>query len=171
MTSLIRLTGLLVLGLALIVPSFGGEDKKAKDAEAGKPKPGRKVDDPDDDGKVEKKSAKKGAKKAAAKKAEKKFAAQPNFMGKLTQMDPNSLRDFVVQVTVYVPNAGGWNHLANLQNQMLQQQVQFAQAKDFNGKRGALQAINNTQFEMLKASQPDRLYSPKPVDVKLRAAE
>ncbi len=170
MKSLIRLTGLLVLGLAFIVPSFGGEDKKAKDPEAGKPKAGRKVDDPDDEAKP-KKGTKKAAAKKAEKKAEKKFAAQPNFMGKLTQMDPNSQRDFVVQVTVYVPNPGGWQHLANLQNNLMQHQMSFARATNLQGKQNAINAMQNTQFQIMQASQPKNLYNPKPVDIKLRATE
>src|SRR5919201_5268619 len=98
MKSLIRLAGLLILGLALIVPSFAGEEKKAGDSEVGKAKGDTKKDDPGDHTK-DKKTTKKGAKKGT-KKADKKFAGQPNFSGKLTQMDPNSQRDFTVQVTV-----------------------------------------------------------------------
>jgi hypothetical protein len=166
MKSLIRLTGLLVLGLALIVPSFAGDEKKGKEAGVGKVK----NDDDPDDTKDEKKPTKKPTKKPA-KKAEKKFTAQPNFLGKLTQMDANSQRDFTVQVTLYEPNPDGFNRVAQLQQQLAQQQLQFAQARDLNGKRNVANAMRNTQVEIAKASQPQHLYRPKNVDVKLRAVE
>jgi hypothetical protein len=166
MKNLIRLAGLLVLGLALIVPSFAGDEKKVKADGVGKVK----NDDDPDEPKDEKKTTKKGTKKTT-KATEKKFTAQPNFMGKLAQMDANSQRDFTVQVTLYEPNPGGWNHLANLQQQLARQQFDFAQARNIQGKQNAANAMRNTQIEILKAQQPQKLYQPKNVDVKLRAVE
>jgi hypothetical protein len=174
MHNLIRLAGLLILGLALIVPSFAGEEKKAKGDEVGKAKGDAKKDDFGDDIKEDKKNPKKTPKKTSPKKEEKKTStARANFMGKLTQMDANSQRDFTVQVTVYEPNPDGFNRVAQLQNQLLQQQQQFLRLgpRDFQGRQNTANAIRNTQFEIVKAQQPQNLYKPKHVDVKLRATD
>src|SRR4051812_39726571 len=170
MKGLIRLCGLLTLGLALVLPSFAGDDEKPakKKGKADAVKDKDKSDDGED---------KKGK--------EEKFTYNKNYflVGKLTQMDPNSQRDFTLQVKIPELNPDTVNRLNQLaqqlgqqQQQLLQQQQQFAQARDLNGKRNALNAISGTQnaigktqFEMAKAQLS--LYRAKDVDVKLRAAE
>lgn len=173
MHSLFRLSGLLILGLALIVPSFAGDEKKAPK------KKGAAVEKKDDDDltaeKPSKEVPKKDTKKKAGKKskveAKPKFPYNPNhyFDGKLTQLEANSQKDFTVQVKVPEPNPDGYNRMAQLQMQLLQQQQQFAQARDFNGKRNALNSINNTQVQMVQAQ--GNLIRFKDTDVKMRAAD
>jgi hypothetical protein len=171
MKGLIRLSGLLILGLAIIVPSFAGEDEKPATK---KGKPGTVVGKEKDKDKSDDGDAKK-----------EKFTYNKNYylLGKLTQMDPNSQRDFTIQVKIPELNPDTANRmnqltqqLAQQQQQLAQQQQQFAQARDINGKRNALNAINGTQqaigrtqLEMVKAQA--NLYRAKDVDVKLRATE
>jgi hypothetical protein len=177
MHSLFRLSGLLILGLALIVPSFAGDgkDKKA-------PKKGAAVEKKDDDDLTAEKPAakdtKKDAKKDTKKKAAKKAKAEPKpkfpynhnyyFDGKLTQLEGNS-KDFTLQVKVPEPNPDGLNRMAQLELQLFQQQQQFAQAQNFQGRQSALNAIQQTQLQMVQAQ--GNLIRLADRDVKMRAAE
>jgi hypothetical protein len=166
MTGLIRLSGLLILTLAFIVPSFAGDENKATKKEKGKTDATAAQKDKTDDT-----DEKKGDKKGKDKEEKEKFTYNKNFylIGKMTQMDPNSQRDFTLQVKVPELDQGTVNRLNQLQQQLAQQQQQYLQARDLNGKRNAANAIRNTQIEMVKAQA--NLYRPKDVDVKLRAAE
>jgi hypothetical protein len=174
MQKLIRLGGLLILGLALIVPTFAGDEKKEakKDTTAEKAGDKGKTDDlsDDKDEKKSEKSPKKGTKKGKAEHKE-KFPYNPRlfFVGKMTQMDANSPNDFTVQTKIQVPNPDGINHMNRLQLQLAQQQQQFAQARDFQGKQNAANAIQRTQLEIVQAQA--NLYRLQEMDVRLRAAE
>jgi hypothetical protein len=174
MQNLIRLGGLLILGLALIVPTFAGDEKKdpKKGATADKAGDKGKTDDLSDDKEEKKaeKSPKKGAKKGKDDHKE-KFPYNPRlfFVGKVTQLDANSPSDFTVQTKIPELNPDGINRLNQLQLQLAQQQQQFAQARDFQGKQNALNAIQQTQLAIAQA-QPN-LYRYKDMDVRLRAAE
>jgi hypothetical protein len=172
MQKLIRLGGLMVLGLALIVPTFAGDEKKSakKAAEIAGEK--GKTDDlsGDRDEKKAEKSPKKGAKKGKDEHKE-KFSYNPRlfFVGKLTNLDANSPSDFIVQAKMPEPNPDGINHMNRLQLQLAQQQQQFAQARDFNGRQNAANAIQRTQLEIVQAQA--NLVRYKDVDVRLRAAD
>jgi hypothetical protein len=174
MQKLIRLGGLLILGLALIVPTFAGDEKKdAKKATAAEKAGDKgKTDDLSDskDEKKSEKSSKKGTKKGKAEHKE-KFPYNPRlfFVGKLTQMDANSANDFSVQTKLPEPNPDGINRMNQLQLQLVQQQQQFLQANNFQGKQNAANAIQRTQLAIAQA-EPN-LIRYKDVDVRLRGAE
>jgi hypothetical protein len=174
MQNLIRLGGLLILGLALIVPTFAGDEKKdtKKDAAVEKAGDKGKTDDLSDskDEKKSEKSPKKTTNKGKDDKKE-KFPYNPRFfvVGKLTQLDANSPNDFTLQVKVPEVNPDTVNRLNQLNLQLAQQQQQWAQARDLNGKRSAANAMQSTQLEMVKAQA--NYYRYKDQDFPLRAAE
>jgi len=165
----VRFGGLVVLGLALIVPSFAGDEKKtdpaAKEKEkAGDPeKKGAKGDDP------EKKDA-----KGKDDPPKEKLVYGVHFTGKLTQLSPGDKKDFTVQYTTKVAelNQGTVNRIQDLQRQYFQQQQTAATAgRDFNRRNQALNQMQNIQMQMVQAQRDMYHYKDVSKDYQLRASE
>jgi len=192
MQPLFRLGGLLILGLALIVPSFAGDDKKGdpgpnpKKADKGDPGPNPKgdpgpnpkggKDDPGPNPKGTKgdkgdPGPKGGKDKDEPKKP--KLAYGVVLAGKLTQMEANSQRDFTLQVKSVVGerNTGAEQNLVNQLNQLARQQGDAARARNRQELQNALNAIQQTQIQIVKTRAELVKYKEVSTDVKLRAGE
>jgi hypothetical protein len=157
MQRIVRLSGLLLIGLTLIVPSFAGDPKKDD----------KKPADP------EKKKDAKGKDEPAKDKDEEKVVYGVHFTGRLTQLDPNSQKDFTVQVTTKVAelDQGQVNRMADLQRQMLQQQQSAATARTLQQRQQALNQMQNIQNQMLQARAAMYRYKDVNTDYKLRAGD
>src|SRR5438552_1472193 len=96
-----------------------------------------------------------------------------HFSGKLTQMDPNSTKDFTVQVTTKVAelNQGTVNRMQDLQRQLLQQQQAAATARNLQQRQQALNQQQNILNQMAQAKRDLYKYKDVSQDYKLRAAE
>jgi hypothetical protein len=183
-----RIFGMLVLVLALILPSFGQDAKKdAKDAKAaGDKKPATKAA-------KDKKTADKKKDKTKPKEEEVNPADKVSYgqvvTGKLKQIDANSQRDFTV--TLMLPDAkkiidvNVWatQNIAAYQQQQLvsqlNQQRAIATANSVQARQQAVFAyqkslgeynVTLTQRQIQLAQKMEtEIYSPK--DYELRAAE
>src|SRR5262249_1313296 len=173
-----RLAGLLCLGLTLVISTSTAQEKDKKDAKADnkdaktdkkeKDAPGIKIDD-EPKGKKE------------------KFTWGAHLDGKLTVIEPNSQRDFTLQVTKKVPepNPGAQQNLINQQRQLQQQQLTLAQqtqqaqfAKSAQERAQALQrvqqtqlAIQRTQLDIAKTTRDLIRYKDVSKDYKMRAVD
>jgi hypothetical protein len=165
MVRIIRCGGLFLVLLALIVPTFAGdekkEDPKKKDGDQKKEAKKINVDEPDKKGKIE------------PKEKEKPLVWGVVFDGKLTQLDANASKDFTVQLTSKVnePNLDSQRTLARQQQQLAQYQVQLKRARNNNERQQAQRNINNVMSQLAQTQQ--KLFKVKEVktDYKLRAAD
>jgi hypothetical protein len=148
MRRLVYCGGLLILGLAFVVPSFAGDQKK--DVKKKDDPPPVKKDEP-------------------TEKLNWKNLAWAD--GKLTQLDPNSLRDFTLKVTVKVRNPDAERHLNDLQRRLARQQGDFNRTRDPNQKANIARDIQRTQLEIAKAQQDVLKGKEQHKDVQLRAVE
>ncbi len=180
-----RVFGMLVLVLALIVPSFGQDAKKDAKTDPEK-KPATKAE--------KKPATKKSAKKSKAKKVEEvnpedKVSYGQVVMGKLKQIDANSQREFTVTLQLPDPKkiyqVDMWTQqnivLYQVQqaNSLAQQQFNIARQTNIFNRNQALVNYNNSlaQFNVtlaqrtmqLEQKMANEIYSPK--DFELRAAE
>ncbi|MCI0460221.1 MAG: hypothetical protein L0Z62_24990 [Gemmataceae bacterium] len=166
MRRFIHLGGLLIVTLALCVPTWAGEDKKEKGKEVlpEKKERGKEVIP----SKGDDKNPKKDPETKGKDEPKVKIVLSQYFDGKLSQMDPNSLRNFTVQIKVPEANPDGYQQMQRLQSQLQQQQAQYARARPQDRQNIANQ-IRNTMNEMVKAKA--NLVRYKDRDVKLRASE
>ncbi|HYT89806.1 MAG TPA: hypothetical protein VEL76_13945 [Gemmataceae bacterium] len=161
MQQFFRCAGLLVLGLALIVPSFAAQEKKDDKPAVG-------------DGKTDKtEPAKKDDKKDKDEPPKEKLVYGVHFTGKLTQLAPEGQKDFTVQVVRKVPelNQGSVNRLQDLQRQLVQQQQAYAAARNLQQRQQAVQKVQEIQGQMAQAQREMYKYKDVTDDHKLRAAE
>jgi len=169
MQSCVRFAGLLVLGLALIVPSFAAQEKKDEKKDD-KPAVGSgKTDDTD----PPRKGSKKGVKDRDEPPKD-KLAYGVHFAGRLTQMDPNNAqKDFTVQVTTKVAelNQGSVSRMQDLQRQFAQHQQQAVTARNLQQRQQALQQMQSVQGQMVQAQRDMYRYKDVTQDYKLRAGE
>jgi hypothetical protein len=138
MQAIIRLSGLLIVTLALIVPTLNGaQDKKADDTKSKEGDSTTKAKDKDKE-KVKIKPDWKG-----------------EIIGKLSAYEDkdDSGAEFTVHVKIKVPEANpdGQKQLASAQQSLLQHQSQLAQAKNKNDVQNALKAIQQDQVNIGKA--------------------
>lgn len=155
MSRLLRLLGLLLLGMALAVPTPAGEKGQNQD-----------------DKKDEKKDAKKKIDDDRTKpKAKEKFGYGYTFSGKIKSLDPNSVRDFTVERVdkTTVPDKGGHQRLFDLKKQLAEQQFNLAREKNPQNRPNILKQIAQTNAEIAKV----QLWKveEKRSDVQLRAAD
>lgn len=162
-----RIFGVLVV-LALLVPTWAqdAKDKPAKDKEVKDKKEVTK----------EKKKTDPKTKPKDDSDPEEKISYAGTLVGELKQMDANSQKDFTLKVTVYVkePDIGQQQALVNLNNQLRNQNVQYAQQianKDRNGAINTLNAIAQTKLQIAQTQM--KLFRNKELsqDYELRAAD
>jgi hypothetical protein len=118
--------GLLLLSLALILPTFtSAQDKKTDDKKDNKYKDKLKV------------------------KADWKYYTE----GKITALDDkdDAGLQFTVRVKVPEPNPDGQKQLASAQQSLVQHQQQFMRAKNAQERQNALNSINQDQVNIVKA--------------------
>ncbi len=170
MRSLIRLAGLVVLGLALIVPSAAQDAKKGKKKPKGDDDAAEKADVK---GKDKKDKGDPGPKGKDGEEKPEKVVWGLVLFGKLTHMEANSQRDFTLQVTQKVAeaNTGAQQALIQQQQQLLQQQQQFLRAKNIQERQNAANAYQQTQIQILKTQADLIRFKDVSTDLKLRAAE
>jgi hypothetical protein len=169
MSRLLRLFGLLILGLALVVPTSTAGDKDKKDDKKEVTKDEKK-DDKKDEKKDDKKDEKKDDEKKVEKKAKEKFVYGSTFKGKVKSLDANSPRDFTVEWITKVPNPDGQRRLTDLNRQLQQQTINFQREKNLQQRQNIAQQIAQTKADIFKVQQKD-LYKDQGKDVQLRAAE
>jgi hypothetical protein len=180
-----RTLGLLILGLALILPSWGQDaktDKKpAADAKTAKDKKAA-------DKKKDKSKTKSKTKKKEEVNPEDKVAYGQVVTGKLAQIDANSQRDFTVAVMlpdpkkIYDLNVWMQQNIVVWQAQQVaslaRQQLSIAQQTTVANRQNALVQYNQSlaqynvtlaQRQVDLAQRETQIYSPK--DIELRAAE
>jgi len=179
-----RIFGMLVLVLALILPSFGQDAKKDAKADGDKKPAADKTKD--------KKTADKKSKtkpKTEEVNPEDKVAYGQVVTGKLKQIDANSQRDFTVTLMLPDPKkiygVEMWMqqnivlYQAQQANSLAQQQLSIARATSIQARQQALVQYNNsfTQFNVTLAQRQMQLAQKmeteilSPKDYELRAAE
>ena len=127
MRRLIPCGGLLLLSLALVLPTFtSAQDKKADDKKDSKYKNKLKV------------------------KADWKYYTE----GKITALDDKDEAglQFTVRVKVPEPNPDGQKQLASAQQSLVSHQQQLIKAKNVQERQNALNAINQDQVNIAKAT-------------------
>jgi hypothetical protein len=174
-----RIFGMLVLALALIIPSFAQDGKK--DANADKKPATTKTKDKKTDKKTDKKAKTKPKKEEV--NPEDKVAYGQVVMGTLKQIDANSQRDFTVTLMLPDPkkifDVDVWyqQNIVAYQAQTLaslaQQQVEVARRQRTPLQYAQSLASYNTTLAQrtvqLEQKMATEIYSPK--DYELRAAE
>jgi hypothetical protein len=171
MQQFVRFSGLVILGLALCLPSFAGDEKKT---DPNAPKEKEKAGDPekkvgkDKGGDPEKKDV-----KGKEDPPKDKLVYGVHFTGKLTQMSPGGKKDFTVQVTRKVAelNQGAVNRIQDLQRQYFQQQQTAATARNLQQRQQALNQMANIQGQMVQAQREMYNYKDVSKDYPLRGSE